>query len=141
MPDPAVPAFEPAAPTQRSLPGRPDVTAPDGSLVRLLATVPQASMAHFELRPGQVSIAQRHRTVTELWYVLGGHGRMWRRSSAGDESEIALCGGVSLSIPVGTTFQFRCDGDTAFTAVGVTIPAWPGEAEAVASTGCWEPAL
>lgn len=63
------------------------------------------------------------------------------RSGAGEESEIALSADVSLSIPVGTTFQFRCDGDTVFTAVGVTVPAWPGDNEAVASTGCWEPAL
>lgn len=128
-------------PSHRNLPAQPDAVAPDGSSVRLLTHLPTASMAHFELAPGRVSIAQRHRTVSELWYVIGGRGRMWRRSSVGEESEIALCTGVSLSIPVGTVFQFRCDGDAPLMIVGVTVPPWPGEVEAVGSTGRWEPQL
>ncbi len=131
----------PETPTDRSLPDDPDDIAPDGSLVRLLVSTTGASMAHFELGPGRISIAQRHRSVAELWYVLGGQGQMWRRSPAGEETEIVLTAGVSLTIPVGTAFQFRCDGEVPFTAVGLTVPPWPGPDEAVGCDGRWPPAL
>ncbi len=128
-------------PTERALSDRPDDIAPDGSSVRLLASLPEASMAHFELGPGQISMPVRHRSVSEIWYVLSGRGRIWRRSSDGAETVIDVHTGVSLSIPVSTTFQFRCDGREPLTVVGVTIPPWPGPDEAVGSDGCWEPVL
>ena len=45
----------------------------------------------------------------------------------------------SLDIPVGTRFQFRCDGDEPLEAVGVTIPPWPGPDEAFEVKGKWHP--
>ncbi len=129
------------APTERRLPDLPDDVAPDGSSVRLLSSLPEASMAHFELGAGKISIAQRHRSVSEIWYVLTGTGRMWRRAADGATSEIELAAGVSLTIPVGTVFQFRADDDAPLTAVGTTLPPWPGPDEAVLSDGRWEPAL
>ena len=54
---------------------------------------------------------------------------MWRKT--GDvESVVDLRAGLSLTIPVGTAFQFRCNGDVALKAVGVTMPPWPGMDEA-----------
>jgi hypothetical protein len=47
----------------RHLPAFPDVIAPDGSAVRLLAQLGGGSLAHFELAPGQTSRAVAHRTV------------------------------------------------------------------------------
>jgi mannose-6-phosphate isomerase-like protein (cupin superfamily) len=114
----------------------PDVIAPDGSEVRLLATSPRASMAHFQLPPGAVSKPMAHRTVEELWYIVAGRGRMWRERD-GEEQIVDLKPGLSLSIPVGAKFQFRCDGDEPLQAVGTTIPAWPGMEEAYAVTGKW----
>ena len=72
--------------TTRKLALDPDAVAPDGSEVRLLAGSARGSMAHFSLAPGQVSAAVAHRTVEEVWLILRGNGRMWRR--LGDRSEI-----------------------------------------------------
>ncbi len=124
----------------KALPAAPDVIAPDGSEVRILLRLAGGSMAHFQLDPGEVSIAVMHRTVEELWFVAAGRGEMWR-SLDGREEVVALEPGVSLSIPVGTRFQFRAVGDTPFAAVGVTMPPWPGEGEAVAVEGAWAPTV
>jgi mannose-6-phosphate isomerase-like protein (cupin superfamily) len=122
----------------KRLPEKPDVAAPDGSQVRILLRLDGGSMAHFELAPGTASIPVAHRTVEELWYVLGGQGEMWRRDAEGEEV-VEIVAGVSLSIPLGTEFQFRSTGDEALTAVAITMPPWPGEDEAYVVEGKWEP--
>ena len=97
-------------------------------------------MAQFTLPPGAVSKAVAHRSVEELWLVMQGRGRMWRKQ--GDvENVVALDPGISISIPVGTRFQFRCDGSEALVAVGVTMPPWPGADEAMPVDGPWTPAI
>jgi mannose-6-phosphate isomerase-like protein (cupin superfamily) len=113
-----------------------DAIAPDGSEVRLLAACAKGSMAHFELPPDAVSKAVAHRTVDELWFISAGEGQMWRK--LGDVEEVIdLHPGVSLSIPVGTHFQFRCEGEDPLEAIGVTMPAWPGNDEAFEVKGIW----
>ncbi len=114
----------------------PDVIAPDGSQVRLLAAMSRGSMAQFSLPAGAVSKAVAHRTVEELWLVLNGRGRMWRKLGAMEET-VELHPGVSLSIPVGVQFQFRNDGDEPLDCVGVTMPPWPGMDEAYEVPGIW----
>ncbi|HEY6793495.1 MAG TPA: cupin domain-containing protein [Kineosporiaceae bacterium] len=121
------------------LPADPSAVAPDGSQVRVLLRLAGGSMAHFELATGQVSVAVRHRTVEEVWYLLGGTGRMWRRSRDGTADVVALAEGICLTIPVGTEFQFRADEDGPLTAVAVTMPPWPGADEAEIVTGLWTP--
>lgn len=93
-------------------------------------------MAHFTLPPGRTSRAVAHRSVDELWYVLSGHGQMWRRQASREET-VTLEPGTCLSIPAGTHFQFRCVGTAPLAAVAVTMPPWPGEDEAYAVTGAW----
>jgi mannose-6-phosphate isomerase-like protein (cupin superfamily) len=122
----------------KRLPHAHDVIAPDGSEVRVLLALDRGSMAHFALAPGQTSKAVRHRTVEELWYVVTGRGEMWRRSDEPQESVVVLEPGVCLSIPPGTRFQFRATGDEPLTAVGVTMPPWPGEHEVEIVDGRWE---
>lgn len=123
--------------TERVLPDSPDAVAPDGSLVRILGSTTRGSMAHFELRAGETSIAQRHRTVEEIWFVLDGAGEMWREPPNGPARVIDLRPGVCLTIPVGTRFQFRNRGRTPLAAIGVTMPPWPGAQEAVEVKGAW----
>jgi mannose-6-phosphate isomerase-like protein (cupin superfamily) len=118
----------------------PRVVAPDGSDVRVLPSRPGGSMAHFTLSPGTTSRAVMHRTVEELWFVVGGRGEMWR-ASAEREAVVSLEPGVALTIPLGTRFQFRATGDDPLTIVGVTMPPWPGDDEAVAVAGPWEPTV
>ncbi len=126
--------------TQRMLPAEADVMAPDGSEVRLLVTATRASMAHFRLAPGGVTKAVRHASVEEVWFVVGGRGRMWRRSTQG-ESVVDLAPGLSIDIPLGTAFQFRADGDAPLEIVGTTVPPWPGPDEAIFVDGPWEPTV
>ena len=113
------------------------VYAPDGSIVRpLLAFTHQGSMAHFELMSGQISKAITHRTVNEIWYVISGEGRMWRKTSSQEET-VTLKPGVCLTIPVGTHFQFRSD-NYALNVIAVTMPPWTGDEEAIEVRGHWE---
>ncbi len=121
----------------RSLPTAPTAIAPDGSTVRTLVALEAGSMACFELGPGRTSAAIVHRTVDELWYILGGRGEMWR-SQDGRVEIMQLGAGTSLSIPLGTAFQFRSFGPEPLTAVGVTMPPWPGDDEAIAVVGPWQ---
>jgi mannose-6-phosphate isomerase-like protein (cupin superfamily) len=94
-------------------------------------------MARFTLRPGMVSKGVAHRTVEEIWFITGGSGRMWRKTGE-REAVTELAAGCSLTIPVGTHFQFRCDGAAALEAVAVTMPPWPGENEAYEVAGPWQ---
>ena len=54
----------------RRLSKEPDVIAPDGSNVRILLELKDGGMAHFELLPGETSIAITHRTIEEIWYII-----------------------------------------------------------------------
>ncbi len=112
------------------------VTAPDGSEVRILVGLARGGLAHFRLHPDAVSVAVHHRSVEEIWYVLAGRGQMWRRSEE-DEEIVDLAPGVALTIPVGTHFQFRAFSPDALDVIGVTMPPWPGDGEAVRSQGPW----
>lgn len=118
----------------------PDAIAPDGSEVRVLCQVPRGSMAQFSLPPGAVSKPVAHRTVEEVWYFVSGHGRMWRRLGA-HEDVVEVGPGASISIPAGTSFQFYSDGSETLVAIGVTMPPWPGEAEAYEVEGRWRPTV
>jgi mannose-6-phosphate isomerase-like protein (cupin superfamily) len=123
-----------------NLPNGPDLIAPDGSEVRLLLSLTGGSMAHFLLHPGQISRPVRHRSVEEIWYILSGKGEMWR--SVGDQQQtVLLSPGTCLTIPVGTTFQFRCIGNDNLTAVAITMPPWPGDGEAEITDGKWPPTV
>ena len=114
----------------------PDAIAPDGSEVRLLCRLQGGSMAHFRLPPGACAQPVVHRTVEELWFVVAGEGEMWR-CDAGREEVVELRPGVGLSIPVGTAFQFRAAAHSELAVVGVTMPPWPGDDEAVPADGPW----
>ena len=120
----------------RQLPQAADVTAPDGSDVRVLLRLGRGSMAHFELAPGRVSRAVAHHAVEELWYIVDGQGQMWRRQGERQQT-VPLRPGTCLSIPPGTHFQFRASADGPLAAVGVTMPPWPGDGEAYEVPGLW----
>ena len=124
----------------KRLPSTPQAVAPDGSDVRILLALGAGGMAHFELGPGQTSRAVTHRTVEEIWYFVSGRGEMWRQQ--GEESGVVdVSAGVCLTIPLGTWFQFRCIGTEPLAAIGVTMPPWPGEGEAVFVKGQWQPTV
>lgn len=120
----------------RQLPDAYDVLAPDGSEIRLLGVIKGGSTVHCMLPPGGVSMAVRHRTVEEAWYVVSGEGELWRQQ--GNRAEVTpLHAGVAVTIPLGTHFQFRCTGKTNLEIVIATAPAWPGDDEAVRVDDHW----
>jgi mannose-6-phosphate isomerase-like protein (cupin superfamily) len=121
----------------RHIAGPPDAIAPDGSEVRALCGLPRGSLAVFSLPPKAVSKAVAHHTVEELWYIVSGRGRMWRKLGR-EEETVEIGPGVSVSIPLGTHFQFRCDGLEPLTVLGATMPPWPGADEAYPVEGIWE---
>jgi mannose-6-phosphate isomerase-like protein (cupin superfamily) len=124
----------------KSLPTHRDAVAPDGSDVRVLLEVRGGGLAHFELAAGEVSVAVRHRSVEEIWYFLHGTGEMWRKSDD-DESVVRVAAGVCITIPLGTSFQFRASAGEPLAAIGATIPSWPGAGEALLVSGPWEPTV
>lgn len=113
-----------------------DTLAPDGSEIRLLAATNRGSMVHCTLQAGEVSVAVAHKTVEEVWYVLAGKGQVWRKCGE-VEQVVEVAPGVSLSIAVGTHFQFRAAADEPLCFIIVTMPPWPGDQEAYPVPGCW----
>ena len=65
---------------------------------------------------------------------------MWRRQGQREEI-VPVEPGVCLTIPLGTDFQFRSFGEEPLAAVGVTMPPWPGEGEAIPVQGKWKPTV
>ncbi|MBS0561338.1 MAG: cupin domain-containing protein [Proteobacteria bacterium] len=115
-----------------------DALAPDGSEVRVLCRTAGGSMAQFTLPAGAVSRPVVHRRVEELWFFVSGSGQFWRARDG--HQEIAEVGpGVSISITVGTRFQFRAGADAPLVAIAVTMPPWPEEGDAHPAPGIWEP--
>ena len=115
-----------------------DAVALDGSDVRVLLKLRGGSMAHFELGPGQTSKAVTHRTVEEIWFFLSGRGEMWRKQQGRPETIVQVESGICLTIPLGTHFQFRSFGEEPLSAVGITMPPWPGDDEVVIVQSKWE---
>ena len=113
-----------------------DDVAPDGSDVRLLGRVDAGGTAEFSLAPDRISRAVVHRTIEEVWFVIEGDGVIWRKR--GDIEQLTdLAPGTSVTVPVGTSFQFRSASGGPLRILGVTMPPWPGEGESTPVTGPW----
>lgn len=107
-----------------------DALAPDGSEIRLLHSLAGVSVVHCRLPAGAVTIPVRHRTVEEVWFFLAGAGQVWRKQGE-REQVLDVAPDHSLTIPLGTDFQFRNTGDVPLEFIIATTPPWPGEDEAV----------
>ena len=115
----------------------PDVTAPDGSEIRLLINqrhhANAASMVEVALPAGQVSRPVWHQQVEEIWYVLQGHGEVWRCPPNADPAlygSVAVKAGDSLVIPPRWRFQFSASDSAELRFLCFTVPPWPGNDEA-----------
>ncbi|HET9944584.1 MAG TPA: cupin domain-containing protein [Actinomycetes bacterium] len=121
-----------------SFPSAPDGRSPAGAEVRILIEGETGSMIHSTVPPDQVNRATVHATVSEFWHVLAGEGQIWRRDGTHEETTV-LRTGVSIDIPVGTAFQYRCTGADPLRFLCVSMPRWPGAQEATFVDGPWEP--
>lgn len=124
----------------RTLPAAPDARSPAGAEIRYLLDADTGNMIHSTVAPGRVLRATVHATVSEFWHILSGRGEIWRRDEHGDETT-ALEPGLSIDIPVGTAFQYRCTGSEPLTFLCVAMPPWPGDTEATAIEGPWTPTV
>ena len=121
-----------------SFPPTPEGRSPAGAEIRFLMHGETGDMIHSTVPPGQVNRATVHATVSEFWHVLSGEGQIWRRDDAG-EATTDLRTGVTIDIPVGTAFQYRCTGGEALQFICVSMPPWPGAEEATIIEGPWQP--
>lgn len=122
----------------KRVPAEYDLLAPDGSEIRLLHSLAGASVVHCALPVGAVSTPVTHRSVEEIWVFLAGEGQIWRKQG---ERELVLDvrRGLSLTIPLGTQFQFRNTGAVPLEFIIATTPPWPGEDEAIVlDAGRWK---
>jgi len=60
------------------LPTQPDAKSPAGADIRFLIDADSGNMIHSTVPPHQINKATVHTTVHEFWYVLEGHGEIWR---------------------------------------------------------------
>lgn len=128
---------DPVVPATRRLASDYDYLAPDHSEIRLLVEGSGGGLCHCTLPSGGVSLAVRHETVEELWYVLSGSGEVWR-SHEGEAHVVEMEPGVSVGIPCGAHFQFRASAEAPLRFLIATFPRWPGAEEAVAVPHHWD---
>jgi mannose-6-phosphate isomerase-like protein (cupin superfamily) len=116
-----------------------DAIAPDGSEIyyRVL-DASRASLVEVALQPGRVTRPVRHKTVEEIWYFIGGTGKVWL---GGEVVDVAV--GSTVVIRTGVAFQFTATGDEPLRFLCYTSPPWPGndEAEPAESGGLGPPAI
>ena len=123
-----------------TLPEHPEAKSPAGADIRFLVNGATGNMIHSTVPPHQVNKATVHATVSEFWYVLEGHGEIWRYD--GQESSTAtLLPGTAIDIPVGTAFQYRNISDVDLKFICIAMPPWPGDSEASYVEGIWQPTV
>jgi mannose-6-phosphate isomerase-like protein (cupin superfamily) len=122
------------------LPEEVEARSPAGADIRFLMDGKTGNMIHSTVPPRQIIRATVHSTVSEFWYVLEGHGEIWRDD--GEERNITvLVPGTSIDIPVGTAFQYRNVSNVDLKFICITMPPWPGESEATLVKGIWQPTI
>ena len=123
-----------------TLPENPDAVSPAGADIRFIMDGTTGNMIHSTVKPGQINRAAIHSTVSEFWYILEGVGQIWRKDG-NSEKIVDLVAGTSIDIPVGTAFQYRCNGHDSLKFICITMPAWPGDKEATHVEGVWTPSV
>ncbi len=123
-----------------TLPDHPDRKSPAGADIRLIMDGDTGDMIHSTVPPHQTNKATVHSTVSEFWYVLEGHGEIWRDNGS-EHAITTLLPGTSIDIPVGTAFQYRNVSDVDLKFICVTMPPWPGASEATHLDGAWTPTV
>jgi mannose-6-phosphate isomerase-like protein (cupin superfamily) len=122
------------------LPENPDAKSPAGADIRYLMDSKMGNMIHSSVPAHQVNRATVHATVGEFWYILEGHGEIWRDDGV-ESCVVDLLPGTSIDIPVRTAFQYRNVSDEDLKFICITMPPWPGESEATFVQGIWQPTV
>jgi mannose-6-phosphate isomerase-like protein (cupin superfamily) len=106
----------------------PDDIATDKAEIRWIFAAKEASVVHCTLPPKTVSAAVRLVETDEIWYFIGGQGRIWfKEETAEEEKEVGP--GTCLTIPAGVHFQYRNTTSDPLTFVCVTMPPFQSNEE------------
>ena len=119
------------------LPEKPDAKSPAGADIRYLMDGRTGTMIHSTVPPHQINRPTVHATVSEFWYVLEGHGEIWRDDGV-ERRVTELVPGTAIDIPVGTAFQYRNVSGEDLTFICISMPPWPGDTEASYVEGAWQ---
>jgi mannose-6-phosphate isomerase-like protein (cupin superfamily) len=122
------------------LPDHPNAKSPAGADIRFLMNGETGNMIHSTVPPHQVNRATVHATVSEFWYILEGHGEIWRDNGV-DSCITDLVPGTAIDIPVGTAFQYRNKSVVELKFICISMPPWPGDSEAKFIKGKWQPTI
>jgi mannose-6-phosphate isomerase-like protein (cupin superfamily) len=98
------------------------------------------NMIHSTVPPHQINRATVHATVDEFWYILEGRGEIWRDNGL-ESSVTILKPGTAIDIPAGTAFQYRNVSNEELKFICISMPPWPGDAEASYVDGAWLPTV
>ncbi|MGW8143628.1 MAG: cupin domain-containing protein [Anaerolineales bacterium] len=122
------------------LPKKPEAKSPAGADIRFLVGGETGNMIYSTVPAHQINKATVHATVSEFWYILEGHGEIWRDDGV-ENGVTALVPGTSIDIPVGTAFQYRNVSDVDLKFICISMPPWPGDSEATYVEGVWQPTI
>ena len=121
----------------RMLSEEPDYRSPSGGAeIRLLLDFPQGAIAHAVTKPGETSEPAILDGITEMFYVLGGSGQLWR--GVGEtEQVVTLRPGRLTTTPAGVQFQYSVapDATEALRFLVVSAPRWERKRWQHAPTG------
>ncbi len=124
----------------KKFPAQTDAKSPAGSDIRYLMECKTGNIIHSTVPPHQINKATIHATVYEFWYVLEGHGEVWRDN--GSESSVTtLEPGITVDIPPKVAFQYRNVSDVDLKFICIGMPLWPGDSEATYVEGIWQPTI
>lgn len=123
---------------ERRLASEADYVSPGGaSEIRLLIQMPQGELTHAVCAAGRVSRTAELPELYEAYYVLGGHGEIWRKTSDGTEGITSLRPGRWVAMPAGTRFQYRAHVDTSLVFLVAVLPMWRPDLYKLAGDGRW----
>jgi mannose-6-phosphate isomerase-like protein (cupin superfamily) len=123
----------------KDAPVEPSFLADDGSIIRTMPHVGGVQSVQCLLPKEGVIQACRHKTVSQIWYVIAGEGDMWLKDTTGTESVTPLKKGVALTVPLGYSFQFRNTGKSDLEIFIVNATPWSGAGELIPVTNHWAP--
>ena len=111
--------------------------APDGLEVRVASLTNNGQVSEFRLAPDTTGDAIKHKTVTELWFLVSGHGTVWLGSHNNGEPKVMQAGEYFV-VPPETEFQVRNDHlDQWLKFIALTMPSFPGDGEVIKVPGYW----
>jgi len=119
---------------------QPEAKSPAGADIRFLISGRTGNMIHSTVPPHQINRATVHATVDEFWYILEGHGQIWRDNRS-ESSVTELVPGTSINIPAGTAFQYRNVSSSDLKFICIAMPPWTGDSEATFVEGIWPPTI